>query len=177
MARDLFASLRVLVVDDNEPMRAVLCCIVDSLGAAQVDQCGDPAAALDEARRLRPDVIIADLAMAPVDGLEFTRNLRGDPDHPASAVPIVMVTGFSDKSHVEAARDAGVSEFLGKPVTLDAVAARLRSVIENPRPFIRSNSFTGPDRRRRQAPIAPESDRRLGGESADPGALAGALPR
>lgn len=98
--------------------------------------------------------------MEPIDGLEFSRMLRDDPTHPATRVPVMMITGFAEKQYVEAARDAGVSEFLAKPVTVDGVAARLRSVIENPRPFIRSSSFTGPDRRRRQVPLPDAEQRR-----------------
>ena len=86
--------------------------------------------------------------------------LRDDPTHPATHVPVMMITGFAEKHHVEAARDAGVTEFLAKPVTVDGVEARLRSVIENPRQFIRSKSFVGHDRRRRQVPVPDDAKRR-----------------
>ena len=61
--------------------------------------------------------------MEPIDGLEFSRMLRDDLTHPATRVPVMMITGFAEKQYVEAARDAGVSEFLAKPVTVDGVAA------------------------------------------------------
>ena len=171
MSRNALSRLSVMVVDDNQAMRALLRSMLEAIGTRCVHECADAASAVEMARTSLPDVILADLVTAPVDGLALTRSLRTDPDHPASSVPILMVTGFSDKEHVEAARDAGVTEFLAKPVTRDGLAARLMGMVENPRPFIRSNSFVGPDRRRRQEPIPPDHDRRQDGEYDDPPAL------
>jgi DNA-binding response OmpR family regulator len=113
------------------------------------------------------------MMMTPIDGLEFARLLRDDPTHPATGVPIMMVTGYAEKQLVEAARDAGVTEFLAKPVTVDGVAARLRSVMDNPRQFIRSSGFVGHDRRRRQVPLADYAKRRAEDQAADSAFLAG----
>lgn len=159
MPDPMMSDLRVLVVDDNDHMRRLLRGILESLGIKQVRDVENGMIALNDSRLNLPDIIITDMMMAPIDGLEFSRMLRDDPTHPATRVPVMMITGFAEKQYVEAARDAGVSEFLAKPVTVDGVAARLRSVIENPRPFIRSSSFTGPDRRRRQVPL-PDAEKR-----------------
>jgi len=159
MPDPMMSDLRVLVVDDNDHMRRLLRGILESLGIKQVRDVENGMVALNDCRLNLPDIIITDMMMEPIDGLEFSRMLRDDPTHPATRVPVMMITGFAEKQYVEAARDAGVSEFLAKPVTVDGVAARLRSVIENPRPFIRSSSFTGPDRRRRQVPL-PDAEKR-----------------
>ncbi len=150
----------MLVVDDNDHMRRLLRAILEALGIRQVRDVENGMVALNDSRLNIPDVIITDMMMTPIDGLEFARMLRDDPAHPATHVPVMMVTGYSEKHHVEAARDAGVSEFLAKPVTADGVEARLRSVVENPRRFIRTNSFVGPDRRRRQVPVSSDEKRR-----------------
>ena len=63
-----------------------------------------------------------------------------------------MITGHSTERRVNEARDVGVNEFLAKPVTARAVIDRLTQLIENPRPFVRSNDYFGPDRRRRDSP-------------------------
>lgn len=162
------SDLRVLVVDDNDHMRRLLRGILESLGITHVRDVENGMIALNDSRVNLPDIIITDMMMTPIDGLEFSRMLRDDPTHPATDVPVMMITGFSEKQHVEAARDAGVTEFLAKPVTIDGVAARLRSVIENPRDFIRSQSFVGHDRRRRQLPVPSEAKRRAadGGNTA-----------
>ncbi len=60
-----------------------------------------------------------------------------------------MLTGYSEKMRVELARDAGVNEFIVKPVTAQAIISRMNMLISKPRPFIRSEDYFGPDRRRR----------------------------
>ena len=160
MSDSSISDLCVLIVDDNDHMRRLLRSILESLGIRSIRDVENGMVALNESRVNLPDVIITDMMMSPVDGLEFSRMLRDDPTHPATHVPVMMITGFAEKHHVEAARDAGVTEFLAKPVTVDGVEARLRSVIENPRQFIRSKSFVGHDRRRRQVPVPDDAKRR-----------------
>jgi two-component system chemotaxis response regulator CheY len=147
------ANLVVMIVDDNDHMRRLLRSILEALSISQVREAANGMVALNDSKLMVPDVIITDMMMEPLNGLEFTRMLRDDPSHPATRVPVLMVTGFSEKQHVEAARDAGVTEFLAKPVTVKGVGARLESLLNNPRRFIRSQSFSGPDRRRRQLPV------------------------
>ena len=147
------ANLVVMIVDDNDHMRRLLRSILEALSISQVREAANGMVALNDSKLMVPDVIITDIMMEPLNGLEFTRMLRDDPSHPATRVPVLMVTGFSEKQHVEAARDAGVTEFLAKPVTVKGVGARLESLLNNPRRFIRSQSFSGPDRRRRQLPV------------------------
>lgn len=173
MLDPMMSDLRVLIVDDNDHMRRLLRGILESLGIRQVRDVENGMMALNDSRLNLPDVIITDMMMSPIDGLEFSRMLRDDTTHPATRVPVMMITGFAEKQTVEAARDAGVSEFLAKPVTVDGVAARLRSVVENPRTFIRSSSFAGPDRRRRQLPLPDEDKRRAEDGIANAAFLAG----
>jgi len=160
MSDPSITDLRVLVVDDNDHMRRLLRSILETLGIRNIRDVENGMVALNDSRVNLPDVIITDMMMTPIDGLEFSRMLRDDPTHPATHVPVMMITGFAEKHHVEAARDAGVTKFLAKPVTVDGVEARLRSVIENPREFIRSKSFVGHDRRRRQVPLPEDAKRR-----------------
>jgi DNA-binding response OmpR family regulator len=61
-----------------------------------------------------------------------------------------MITGHTSPERVHAARDAGVNEFLAKPVSSKSIMARVISVIENPRPFVRTKAYFGPCRRRRR---------------------------
>ena len=93
--------------------------------------------------------------------------------HTATGVPIMMVTGYAEKQLVEAARDAGITEFRAKPVTVDGAEVRLLSLMDNPRQFIRSSGFVGHDRRRRQVPLADYAKRRAEDQGADSAFLAG----
>ena len=94
------------------------------------------------------DIIITDYQMDSLDGLDFVRLVRTADDSPNPLVPIIMLSAYSEKSRVMAARDAGVTEFCCKPVTAKEMFSKIASVINEPRPFIRNKSYFGPDRRR-----------------------------
>jgi CheY-like chemotaxis protein len=144
-----FEHLKVLIVEDNQHMRALLRSLLNAIGIRDIAEAGHGAAALDLLRERRCDLILSDLAMQPMDGLEFTRRLRTASSNPNPFVPIIMVTGHTEKHRVEAARDAGVTEFLAKPITAQSLFARIAEIVERPRAFVRCDSYFGPDRRRR----------------------------
>jgi DNA-binding NtrC family response regulator len=66
--------------------------------------------------------------------------------------PVIMITGHSTMQRVNEARNAGVNEFLAKPLTARGVIERLDRVVEHPRPYVRTADYFGPDRRRRADP-------------------------
>jgi CheY-like chemotaxis protein len=141
--------LRVLVVDDNRHMRRLLAVILHGLRVGEVREAAGVTEALAEMRSLPPDIVFVDWVLQPpLDGIEFVRSVRTAKDSPNPYVPIIMLTGHTQTRRVREARDAGVTEFLAKPVSAKSVAARLAHVINNPRPFVRSNTYFGPDRRR-----------------------------
>ncbi len=160
MSAGALSDLTVLVVDDQEPIRELICGILDTFGVQKIREAADGRDAFKDMRSQVPDAVITDFDMAPVDGVTFTRNVRTAPDSPAPEVPILMITGHSAKRQVEEARDAGVTEFLALPVTANTVAERLTSAIQRPRDFVRARSFVGPDRRRRQLPVVASARRR-----------------
>jgi two-component system chemotaxis response regulator CheY len=63
-----------------------------------------------------------------------------------------MITGHLTVRRIAEARDAGVNEFVAKPITARSVLDRLQLIIDHPRPFVRTDDFFGPDRRRRNDP-------------------------
>lgn len=99
--------------------------------------------------RENPDMVVADWMMHPTDGISMTRRIRNDPLSPNHYVPIILMTGFSEKKRVVQARDSGVTEFLVKPFTARDLYKRIAQIIERPRQFVRSEDFFGPDRRRK----------------------------
>jgi CheY-like chemotaxis protein len=142
------AKLRVLVVDDNQHMRAIVGAILKSAGISQIREAAHGGHALAILRDFPADVAIVDFQMAPMDGLEFTRELRNPDTSPKPSLPIIMMTGHADQARVILARDAGVNEFLVKPVTAKGVLDRLSAAVFKPRTFVRAQTYTGPDRRR-----------------------------
>ncbi|MBO9708691.1 MAG: response regulator [Caulobacter sp.] len=147
-----FDLLKILLVDDNQHMRMLLTEILRAIGVKHVSEALDGAEALQVLREREIDIVITDLTMGPLDGIDFVRLLRNSPDSPNPFLPVVMVTGHSTQRRVRDARDAGVNEFLAKPVTAGGLIHRLTLVIEQPRPFVRCPDYFGPERRRRAEP-------------------------
>ena len=162
------SALKVLLVDDNAHMRAITSAVLQSAGIRSVREASDGGAALEVLRRHLPDLVIVDFNMFPLDGVEFTRLVRNSPDSANPYLPIIMMTGHSEKSRVYEARDAGVTEFLVKPITAKAILDRIQSVIFQPRPFVKTESYFGPDRRRRDLPGYKGPMRRAGDQSRVP---------
>jgi two-component system chemotaxis response regulator CheY len=144
-------ALSVLLVDDNQPMRVIASAILQSAGIRKIREVGDGAAALEALREAPVDIAIVDFNMFPLDGVEFTRLVRNSPDSPNPYLPIIMMTGHSEKARVMEARDAGVTEFVVKPITAKAVFDRIQAVIVRPRAFVKTDGYFGPDRRRANA--------------------------
>jgi two-component system chemotaxis response regulator CheY len=147
-----FDLLKILLVDDNQHMRLLLAEILRALGVRRIHEAQDGAEALGMMREIEMDLVMTDLTMGPLDGIDFVNLLRNSPDSPNPFAPVIMITGHSTMRRVAEARDAGVNEFLAKPVTARGVIHRINLLIEQPRPFIRCVDYFGPDRRRRQDP-------------------------
>ena len=143
-----FERLTVLIVDDCTNMQQLLRALLLAFGFADVHtaKCGE--SAIKVLTSLTPDFIICDYNMAPMDGVEFIRTLRNDDQSPNRFVPIIMLTGHTEMTNILAARQAGATEFLAKPVSPQALYKRIEMVIERPRDFVETKSFFGPDRRR-----------------------------
>ena len=152
-------SLQVMLVDDNQHMRAITSAILKAAGIRKILEVADGSSALAAMRQHQVDIAIVDFNMHPMDGVEFTRLVRNSPDTPNAYLPIIMMTGHSEKNRVLEARDAGVTEFMVKPITAKAVFDRIQAVIVRPRPFIKSRIYFGPDRRRSN-PAAYGGDKR-----------------
>ena len=142
----------ILVVDDNQHMRKLIMEILRAIGIRDAYEAADGAEGLNMMRAHRIDLVITDIAMQPIDGVDFVRLIRNSNDSPRPTVPVIMITGHSTKARVDEARDAGVNEFMTKPVTAKGVLDRIQRVIDRPRPFIRTEDYFGPDRRRRNDP-------------------------
>ncbi|HXR95728.1 MAG TPA: response regulator [Rhizomicrobium sp.] len=146
-----FETLKVLIIEDKDHMRALLRRLLNHIGVRVMYEAPDGAAALEMLPTIECDLILSDLSMAPMDGLEFARKVRGASNPKAAGVPIIMISGYAEKAKVEAARDAGVSEFLVKPVTPQHLISRITEIWERPRAFVKTETYAGPDRRRRQS--------------------------
>ncbi|MFQ5620150.1 MAG: response regulator [Rhodospirillales bacterium] len=149
MADKYLEDVKFLIVDDNAFMRNIIRRVLSALHAEQVREADDGEDALGIMQNFLPDIIILDWEMKPMDGLEFTRKVRLSKDSPNVFTPIIMVSGHSERGRIVAARDAGVNEFVVKPISAKSLFDRIQAVIERPRPFVKLKSYFGPDRRRK----------------------------
>jgi CheY-like chemotaxis protein len=156
------AELRAFIVDDNDNMRMLLRKVLSALDIRMVYEYGDGKDALAELPMMQPDFILTDLSMARMDGVSFVQEIRKSPDAQISVLPIIMVTGHTERRRVEAARDAGVNEFLAKPVTAANLIHRIEEIILRPRAYVRSPAYFGPCRRRHKNPYYAGPFRRDG---------------
>lgn len=144
-------NLKILLVDDNAHMRTIASAVLQSAGVRSVREASDGGAALESLRDYPADLVIIDFNMFPLDGVEFTRLVRNSPDSVNPYLPIIMMTGHAERARVYEARDAGVTEFVVKPITAKAILDRIQAVIFHPRPFVKTDGYFGPDRRRTQS--------------------------
>lgn len=151
MPASSYENLRALVVEDNPHMRALLRSLLHAMGIKNVHEASDGENGFKELKAHHPDLVLTDLSMTPTDGIAFTKQVRSGEGTPNPYMPIIMVTGHTERPRVEAARDAGVTEFLAKPITAYNLMARLAEIVERPRPFVKSENYFGPDRRRRKS--------------------------
>ena len=179
MVRIDFNRLRFLVIDDNPHMRRIIRTLLHGLGTRDVFEADDGATGLDAYTHNIPDIVLIDWAMPVFDGLELTKMIRETDGNANPYVPIIMITGHTEKNRVTSARDAGITEFLAKPISAKSLYQRVVNVVAHPRPFIKTRDYFGPDRRRITNPNYPGPERRSGGAAdiiEQPGLSAKAKP-
>ena len=151
---------KILIVDDDTDLRDTLVeqlSLHEEFEASAVDTGAKGATA---AKANSPDLVLMDVGLPDTDGREVVRSLRKG----GFKAPIIMLTGHSEKRRVTVARDAGVTEFLAKPISAKGLYQRIMNVVANPRPFIKTKTYFGPDRRRNTTNTYIGPERRGSGE-------------
>ena len=128
--------MKVLIIDDNALVRELAKSILNAAWPVDARECADGRAGAAELG-WRPDLILVDYEMRPMNGLEFTRLLREGGRGADPRTPVIMMTGHADREHVLAARRAGVDGFVVKPLTIRAVLERVQAVLARPRDMVR----------------------------------------
>src|ERR1700720_431110 len=133
MIRIEFHRLRFLVVDDNMHMRRIVRQLLHGFGSREIFEAEDGAAGLEAFNGHNPDIVITDWAMPILDGLELTQMIRKPDANANPYVPIIMLSGHSEKNRVMQARDAG-GAVLGFPLAgrIAGILCRLLAYAPNP---------------------------------------------
>ncbi len=120
-------SKRILVVEDNDLNRKLFCDVLKANGF-DAQPCADGGAALDTAREISPDLIIMDIQLAGVSGLDLIEQAKVDTS--LAEVPVLAVTAYAGKGDEERIRDAGAAGYLAKPISIMPFMNAVKELIE-----------------------------------------------
>jgi two-component system, chemotaxis family, chemotaxis protein CheY len=136
-----FNLLRFLVIDDNALMRGVVRMVLERFGASEIYEADDGASGVEAVIHFMPDIVIADWVMPNLDGLELTRVVRQAGLSADPYVPIIMVSGYSEPARIAKALDTGVTQFLTKPISVQALYDTIVTIVANPIAFRRDREL------------------------------------
>ncbi len=155
-------KVKILIADPDERISTVTYSLLRGFGFDSIEVVRDGASLLQALRDQEIDLLISEWDLQQIDAIQMIRTIRSDTGQAWQRdLPAIILTGKADLESVRTARDAGFTEFVAKPFSARSLSTRLLQMIDNPRPFVISPKFSGPDRRRRTiADFKPELDRR-----------------
>ncbi len=154
------SGLSVLVLERQTLMRNLMNQVFKEFKVDRLHITADQHEAFDLTCQIPVDLILSDWSHG-LDGIEFLRKVRNDKMSRDPFVPVIVVTANTEFEHVCIARDAGMTEYLAKPVSAQMIYARICATIDNTRPFVRNRTFFGPDRRRKRKKPYTGPERRI----------------
>jgi two-component system chemotaxis response regulator CheY len=119
--------VRILVVDDFSTMRRIIRALLGDLGYTDVHEAGDGRSALDLLKGQSFDFMITDCNMPGMTGLELLKAVRAEPS--TKAMPVLMVTAEGKRDQILESAELGVSGYIMKPFTVQALKDRIESIL------------------------------------------------
>ena len=156
------SKLSILVLEKHLLIRNLLTEVFREFGVSTVLNTPDPKIAWEMLQQFPIDLILSDWCPG-LDGMAFLERVRQGPDSRNPFVPVIVCTANTEYAHVCTARDAGMTDYLTKPVSAKTIYSRICAVIENHRPFVHVGDFFGPNRRRHADPLFGGVERRMHG--------------
>lgn len=124
-----YGAIRVLVLEDESHIRQIICRLLRQIGFRLIDEAADGEAGFRELIRTRPQVILCDIHMEPVDGLTFLKKLRSLSKREIADLPVIFLTADTQSDTVVAAKESRVDGYLAKPVSPKALKERIDAVL------------------------------------------------
>lgn len=162
------SEVSVLIVDTDEFSRNFMRQICRGIKFNDVFATGDIFEAHQILEDNKADLIICDWMLTNSGAVEFIRHVRSSPTYPNPSIPIVVLSAINDARALIAARDAGISAWIARPIVLNKLVTSLEACVKAPRPFVKSDSYAGPCRRRKQRDFSGQERRGQGRPQAAP---------
>jgi two-component system, chemotaxis family, chemotaxis protein CheY len=140
-------DLVILVADPSSYISMLIHSMLRGFGSSKVLEVRNSVGVLQALTWQRIDIMICDLWLPPHGGLPLTRAIRGKTDNEHRTMPILMMSSDSREITIKHARDAGANMVVAKPISPAALYDRLSWIAFNPRKFIDTATYFGPDRR------------------------------
>jgi DNA-binding NarL/FixJ family response regulator len=140
-------GISLLVINDNEFVRSYMERLFSIMRVGSVVTCADPRSARAGIATVQPDIVVIDLDLAGMDGLELLHDLRRGGAGIPRDIAILVASAYVDRDYVAKARDGGANWILVKPLTFRRLYEGLVRVIMDDRPFLQTDTYAGPDRR------------------------------
>jgi len=163
-------EFNLLLVDDYEFMQRIIAGMLKAFGIGHIVSCLNGvearelltitlASAQSSSNIKSIDIVLTDWMMPEGSGENFIRWIRNHKKDAVRFLPIIVISAFMNEEFARKARDAGVDEIMAKPLSGEALAARILAVIDRQRFFIKSPGYFGPDRRRKNIPYVKKERR------------------
>ena len=121
---------RILVVDDDEVMRTFVINSLRRLGIQAIESANDGASALKAMVAFKPNVVLTDIHMQPMDGLEFVRQLRSHANPLVKNMKIIFMSSDASKDTLQEAMPLGTYGYIVKPPRLDTLRAKIELALK-----------------------------------------------
>ena len=126
-----YSQYSVLVIDDQEFIRRIVTDLLRHLEFKQILEAEDGATGFKKIRFFEPDLVICDIEMEPLDGLQFLKILRTAEDAPNPDVPVIFLTQHAEPDTVMNAQKLGVNSFIVKPPSISTLKSHIDIVLRN----------------------------------------------
>ncbi len=140
-------GISLLVVNDNEFVRTYMERLFSIMRVGNVVTCANPRSARVEIAAVQPDIVVIDLDLTGMDGLQLLHDIRRGGAGIPHDIAILVASAYVDREYVAKAREAGANWILVKPLTFRRLYEGLVRVIMDERAFIERDAYAGPDRR------------------------------
>lgn len=129
MTEIVFPNLRVVVIEDEDYTRRIIIRSLRQLGVVKVHEARDGGEGLKVVATVRPNLVLCDIHMEPIDGMKFLEDLRQLPIPAIASIPVVFLTADAEQNTVISAKKLQVNGYLVKPVSITQLQRRIEGVL------------------------------------------------